>query len=52
MPGEAVAILHNDECQLGREISCKKTDQGYLSDLLIPDDYLVPSQVFTHLMPF
>ena len=51
-PGEAAAILHKAECQLGWEISHKEIDQGHLANLLIPDDYLFPSEVFTLHTPF
>ena len=54
MPGEAVAILHKAECQLGMEISCKDIEQGRLSEFLIAGDYTAPSEVskiFTFHIP-
>ena len=52
MPGEAAAIFCKAECWLWWELFHEEIDQGHLADLLIPDDYLAPSQVFNPPTPF
>ena len=51
MPGKGVAILHKAECPLRWAISHKEIEQGMLSELLIADDYTVPSEV-SKILPF
>ena len=45
MSGDLVAILHKAQHHLGWEISCDKIEQGQLQELLIADDYMVPSEI-------
>ena len=48
VPGEVLAILHKAKHYLGWEISCEEIEQGQLQELLIAEDYMVPSEVSKH----